>query len=313
MVLNLDGNLEDKFGKAEIILGPMASAKSSLALLVTAIFRQFANDLNCKVDLFRPDVDTREQMSRMGIEKDKDVTRISKSEEIIKYVKEKEKFAKRRVIFIDEVEFLDSEIINAVLELTKKGHYLLMSGLATNFRGEPFAFSDYKSTMEDLLRIIPEQNRGTSRWAKCKTCRKTAEYTQRLINDAPAPYYDPLIRVDSEKDKEKSEKKYSYEPRCKEHFYVPGKEEYKFVAFILKQNQGLKLNEAISMAEQNGKIAPDITKQIVATMCAEKQAYYDGQKIYAPPIIEIATQMPWKIFSNVLKKSCLLADWEVQM
>lgn len=288
MILDFGGNLEDRFGKAEIILGPMASGKSTFALTITTIFRYFEHELNCKIDLFRPTIDTRPEMSRLGVEKDKQFTYVEKAKEITDYVKEKAKFGKRRVILIDEVEFLDSEIIDAVLEITKNGHYALLSGLATNFRGEPFSFSDYRLTMDDLLRIIPEQNQHTSKLAKCKTCRKTAEYTQRLIEGQPAPYYDKLVRTDSDKDKEKADKKYSYEPRCKEHFYVPGKEEYKFIAFMIKHNHGLKLEEVTAMAGQNGKIAPDITKQIIETMYAEKQSYFNGEKIYSPPIIQIA-------------------------
>ncbi|GEM_PF-455128 len=292
MILDFGGELEDKFGKPEIILGPMASGKSSIALMLTTIPRYFKHELNCEIDLFRPTIDTRPEMSRLGIEKDKSFIYVDTAQQILDYVKEKSKFGKRRVILIDEVEFLDSAIIPTILELNKNGHYTLLSGLATNFRGEPFAFNDYKSTMEDLLKIIPEQNQHTSRLAKCKTCRKTAEYTQRLINAEPAPYYDPLIRIDSEKDKEKSDKKYSYEPRCKEHFYVPGKEEYKFVAFTLKQHSGLTLGQTIALADHGAKINPEITRQIISTMTAEKQAIYDGQKIYVPKIIQIAKEIP---------------------
>lgn len=284
MILDFGGNLEDKFGKAEIVTGPMASGKSTFALTITTIFRHFSNELNCKIDLFRPTIDTRPEMSRLGIEKDKEFIYVDCAKKIVDYSKDKAKFLKRRVILIDEAEFLDSELVSAVLELTKQQNYVLISALATNFRGEPFAFSDYKLTMNDLLKIIPEQNQHISKMAKCKTCRKTAEYTQRLINDEPAPYYDPLIRIDSDKDKEKSNKKYSYEPRCKEHFYVPGKEEYKFVAFMLKQHSGLTLDQTIALADHGAKINPEITRQIISTMTAEKQAFYDGQKIYVPKI-----------------------------
>lgn len=292
MILDFGGNLEDKFGKPEIITGPMASGKTTFALTITTIYRHFANELNCRILLFRPNIDTRPDMSRLGIERDKEFVRVEKAEDILKYAKDKRKFGKRNVDFIDEPEFLDSKTIEVIEELARIGDYPLLSALTTNFRGEPFAFKDYKKTMEDLLKIIPEQNKHVSRMAKCRVCRKTAEYTQRLLNGEPAPYYDPLVRVDSEKDIAQADKKYSYEPRCQEHFYVPGKDEYKFVAFLLKQNHGLKLEEATEIARQTGKIPADITMQIIETMCAEKQAHFDGQKIYAPPVIQIAKEMP---------------------
>ena len=84
-MLNIDwgDNLEDKFGQAEIILGTMASAKSTIALMITTIFREFAKDLNCKVYLFRPNIDTRTQMSRLGIEKNRKFRRITNTKEIL--------------------------------------------------------------------------------------------------------------------------------------------------------------------------------------------------------------------------------------
>jgi len=292
MLIDFAGNLEDKFGQIEIITGPMASGKSSLALVITTIFRHFANELNCKIDLFRPDIDTRPEMSRLGIEKDKEFKRINNAKEITRYIEDKTKFGKRRVILIDEVEFLDSEIINAVQQASKTGNYILLSGLATSFRNEPFPFSDYKNTMDDLLRIIPDQNKHTSRLAKCKTCRKTAEYTQRLINGEPAPYYDQLRRVDSEQSKATTDKKYSYEPRCKEHFYLPGKEEHQFITYIIKQNNGISFNDLVDITRTTAKISPEITRESITTICQEKQALRDRGNIYHTPTLAIATQMP---------------------
>lgn len=291
MILDFGTDLESKFGQAEIILGPMASAKSSLALMQTSIYRHFATELNCTVDLFRPNIDTRPEMSRLGIEKDKEFTRVGTAKEILDYTTTAH-IGKRRVVFVDEVEFLDSEIITAVNHLIKTGNYVLLSGLADSFRGEPFPFSDYKKTMEDLLRTIPEHNKHTSRLAKCKVCRKTAEYTQRLINGEPAPYYDPLIRIDSEESKAQADKKYDYQPRCKEHFFVPGKDAAKCVAYLIKQNNGLTLDDITDISKTYAKIKPEITLQIVETMIAENQAFYDDKKIYIPPTITVTAQMP---------------------
>lgn len=296
--MNLEwfGDIEEKFGKREIITGPMASAKSSIVLMLASIFKEFSEDLNCEIDIFRPTIDKRQNMSRLNIEKEQNFIRVKKTKEITDYLKENTNPAKRKVIAIDEIEFLDSEIITVVQDLTKQGNYVLMSGLLLSFRGEYFPFSDYSATMEDLMRVVPEENRHVSKLAKCRICRGTAEYTQRLLNGLPAPYYDSLIKVDDEKSKAQADVKYDYQPRCKEHFFVPGKEEYGFVSFVLSKNNGVEMLNIKDLCQTTGKIQPEITEQVIATLLAEKQAITlnDG-KIYYTPKISVMRNKELKI------------------
>ncbi len=48
----------------------------------------------------------------------------------------------------------------------------------------------------------------------CTKCGMRAAFPQRLINGQPAPYDSPQIHVGGDE---------SYEPRCEEHFVLPGR------------------------------------------------------------------------------------------
>jgi len=293
----LSGNLEDKFGTIEAFLGPMASGKSTLAVMYITIFREFANQLNCKIDVFRPTIDSRAQMSRLGIDRSTgfigvDPIRIETAQEILDYTAKKACFGKRRVMLFDEPEFLDSAFINVVEQLRKQGHLPILSLLDTNFRGEPFAFSDYAATTEDLLRTIPDRNKHYSRLAKCRICRQTADYSHRLINGQPAPYYDPLRVIDSDAARQESRKNYTYEPRCKEHFIVPWKEETYAIETAIKRQNGLTRSEILSIATDALHIPADVTEHTLTMFVTEKRVIEHERKFYIPPKIVTATVIP---------------------
>lgn len=285
MILDWFGDIEEKFGTREIFTGTMASSKTTIMLTLASIFTEFLEDLNCEMHIFTHAINKRENLSRLAI--GQNFKRFKNTKELSDYVEEITKPGKRKVIVLDEVQFFDSEIIGAIKDFTIKGNYLMMSGLLYSFRGEYFPFSDYKATMEDLLDIVSEDKRHVLRLAKCKICRKTADYTHRLINGLPAPYYDALVRDDSKESKSQSDVKYDYQPRCKDHFYVPGKDAYDFVCFLLKQNSGMSLDDIKETCKSAGKINEHVAQQIVDTVLAEKQAVKmeDGKLYYAPRIL----------------------------
>lgn len=111
------------------------------------------------------------------------------------------------VVSIDEAQFFDSNIVMVVRELAKRGIRVIIAGLDTDFRYEPFG------SMPELLAIANEVQKLK---AICSVCKKhRADRTQRIVDGQPAYYEDDIILVGAED---------SYEPRCPDHHRVPRKE-----------------------------------------------------------------------------------------
>jgi thymidine kinase len=110
------------------------------------------------------------------------------------------------VVAIDEVQFFDWEIAPVCGLLADRGKRVLVAGLDTDFRGEPFG-------PMPLLMAQAEQVDKLS--AICVVCGAPASRTQRLINGQPANYDDPVILVGATE---------LYEARCRHCHDVPGHE-----------------------------------------------------------------------------------------
>ncbi len=115
------------------------------------------------------------------------------------------------IVAIDEAQFFP-EIRDVVEKLLLKNIRVIVTGLPTDFRDEPFgqipilmALTDHV----DLLTAICDFEFPVG-----SICRKPATKTQRLINGKPANYNDPVILVGAEE---------FYAARCREHHIVPGK------------------------------------------------------------------------------------------
>ena len=107
------------------------------------------------------------------------------------------------VVAIDEAQFFADELPQVVLRLASEGIRVIIAGLDTDFRGEPFG------SMPHLLSLAEEV---TKLRAICVICGEAASHTQRLVNGEPAFYDDPLILIGATE---------SYEARCRHHHYVP--------------------------------------------------------------------------------------------
>lgn len=110
------------------------------------------------------------------------------------------------VVAIDEAQFFDWKIAEVVNTLANRGIRVIIAGLDMDFRGEPFG-------PMPLLMAHAEQVDKLS--AICVVCGAPASRTQRLINDAPARYDDPVILVGASE---------VYEARCRHCHQVPGKD-----------------------------------------------------------------------------------------
>ncbi len=109
------------------------------------------------------------------------------------------------VVAIDEAQFFDANVTQVVDALADRGVRVIIAGLDTDFRGEPFG-------PMPLLLAQAEQVDKLS--AICVVCGAPASRTQRLIDGAPAKYDDPVILVGASE---------VYEARCRHCHRVPGR------------------------------------------------------------------------------------------
>jgi thymidine kinase len=130
---------------------------------------------------------------------------LSDPKEILNYVNEK-----TDIIGIDEVQFFDNEIVAVILQLVHDGKRVIVAGLDLDFRGVPFG------CMPSLLAFA---DKVTKLKAVCMECGKDAHFTQRIINNDPAKYDDPIILVGAQE---------CYQARCRSCYKID-KPIYKYV------------------------------------------------------------------------------------
>lgn len=106
------------------------------------------------------------------------------------------------VVGIDEIQFFPLSVIDVIYELIKRGKRVIVAGLDTDFRGLPF------SCMPILLSIADSV---LKLHAICVQCGNEAQHTQRLVNNKPASYNDPVIQVGAQE---------CYEARCRDCFCI---------------------------------------------------------------------------------------------
>ncbi len=111
------------------------------------------------------------------------------------------------VVAVDEVQFLDAGICQAAETLAHRGVRVILTGLDTDFRGEPFG------PIPQLLAMAEEV---TKLQAICMICGAPASRTQRLVEGRPAHFTDPIIFVGARE---------AYEARCRRCHDVPGRPE----------------------------------------------------------------------------------------
>ena len=179
-----------KKGWIEVITGPMFAGKSEA--LIRRIKRlEYAHK---KTLVFKPKIDNRYSENEI-VSHSKIKTRsinIETAQDILKYVDRD-----TEAVVIDEVQFLDHEIVHVAEDLADRGIRVIVAGLDRDFRGEPF------QNIPELLALAEDVTKLT---AICMRCGAPATRTQRLVNGEPASYDDPIIIVGASE---------SYEPRCR--------------------------------------------------------------------------------------------------
>ncbi|UJL46000.1 thymidine kinase [Virgibacillus sp. NKC19-16] len=185
-------------GWVEVICGSMFSGKSEE--LIRRVRRATYGNLSVRV--FKPMIDTRyKNKSVVSHDGSSTVARpVNSADEILENVN-----GNLDIVGIDEAQFFDENLIEVADQLACLGIRVIIAGLDTNFRGEPFGV---------MPKLMALSESVTKLNAICPICGSPASRTQRLIDGRPASYDDPTILVGASE---------SYEPRCRHHHEVPNK------------------------------------------------------------------------------------------
>ncbi|AHI54216.1 thymidine kinase [Spiroplasma sabaudiense Ar-1343] len=108
------------------------------------------------------------------------------------------------VIGIDELQFLDLDIVDLTQKLADEGKIVIVNGLDKDFKCEPF---------QNVDRLLVQAEYVDKLSAICHNCGANASRTQRIVNGKPASASEPVILVSG---------KERYEARCR-HCYIKPK------------------------------------------------------------------------------------------
>ncbi len=198
-------------GKLELLLGPMRSNKTAELLRRAEMRRQYAKQC---VLVLKPSDDTKggpgvvESRNPNGHAKMHALEFKSNNPwEVLRAIAETEREIGKRVecIAIDEGQFVDGLFL-FTKHLLETDHDVLVAGLDLDFRAIPFG------EMLNLTWLVTAFGGSITECMAYCACGARALYSQRLIEGQPAPYDSP-IKMPGD----------SYEPRCAEHFVLPGR------------------------------------------------------------------------------------------
>jgi thymidine kinase len=183
-------------GSVEVVCGSMFSGKTDeliRRLRRAAIARQ-------KIQVFKPAIDVRYAVEKVTSHAgtDFDAIPVEYAADIRSRLE-----ADTTVIGVDEAQFFDAEIIPLVDELAGRGLRVIVAGLDTDFRGEPFG---------PMPVLMARAEKVDKLQAICMVCGEPASRTQRLVNGKPARYDEPVVIVGAAE---------MYEARCRKHHEVP--------------------------------------------------------------------------------------------
>lgn len=198
-------------GKMELIVGPMRSNKTAELLRRIETRREYAHQY---VMLLKPSADTKaaaglvESRNRNGCGRMQAVEiNFSDPWPVLAIIAATEQKIGKRIecIAIDEGQFV-SDLFLFTKRLLESGYDVMVSGLELDFRGLPFG------EMLELSWLVRMYAGNITELVAYCACGARALYPQRLVDGKPAPYASPIIMAGD-----------FYEPRCGEHFVLPGR------------------------------------------------------------------------------------------
>jgi thymidine kinase len=198
-------------GKIELMMGPMRSNKTAELLRRAEMRRQYAKQY---VLVLKPSDDTKggpglvESRNPNGYGKMQALEfKSSDPWPVLQNIADIEQEIGKRVecIAIDEGQFVN-DLFLFTRNLLDNNHDVLVAGLDLDFRAIPFG------EMLNLSWLVNAYGGSITECMAYCTCGARALYSQRLIEGKPAPFDSP-IKVPGD----------TYEPRCAEHFVLPGR------------------------------------------------------------------------------------------
>jgi len=179
----------DKIGWIEVVCGSMFSGKTEE--LLRRIKR--AQIANLKIEIYKPEVDTRYDVQEVVSHDYNRIpsTPISHSNTILLLTAED-----TDVIAIDEVQFMDDEIVHVAEALALRGKRVIVAGLDMDFRGAPFG---------PIAALLAKADYITKLHAICVVCGNIANYSYRKIASE-----ETLLLGEKE----------TYEPRCRKCYHL---------------------------------------------------------------------------------------------
>lgn len=188
--------MEARTGSVEVICGSMFSGKTE------EMIRRLRRAVIAKkgVQVFKPVLDTRYKIEKVTSHAGMNFSAqpVNSSTEIIPMLQ-----SDTTVVGIDEAQFFDEGILSVTEQLAERGIRVIVNGLDTDFRGEPFG---------SMPVLLAKADRVDKLQAICMVCGEPATRTQRLVNHLPAHFDDPIVIVGAAE---------MYEARCRKHHEVP--------------------------------------------------------------------------------------------
>ena len=198
-----------KPGILEVFCGPMKCGKSK-ALKARYEKLDFIKNGEIEYLVFKPACDTRSREikeAQGGLYIEGIVINEQNPFTILNYIDDKHKLA---LVAIDEAQFFVKGLDIVVEKLLRININVIVDGLDTDFKGEPFGVMPY------LLSMADEVTKLTAR-CEYEGCGGVATRSQRLIDGKPAHYNSPIILVEGSGQNEK------YLAVCLGDHIVPGK------------------------------------------------------------------------------------------
>jgi len=152
-------------GWIEVIAGSMFSGKSEE--LIRRLNR--ARIARQKVQVFKPQIDARYSKEEIASHSGQThgSTPVATTAEMMNQV-----HADTQVVGIDEAQFFDMAIVDAVNELAETGKRVIVAGLDQDYTGRPF---------EPMPQLLSIAEFITKTHAICVKCGSTANYSQRTV------------------------------------------------------------------------------------------------------------------------------------
>ena len=194
-------NLKSKRGWIELITGCMFAGKTEEFIRRLRRY-QYAQQ---NVLVFKPDIDNRyskeDVFSHSGLSIES--IKVTSSEELEKIFLEESAKKNVDIVGVDEIQFLDTNIVKVLSRLADKGIIVIANGLDKDFKNNPF---------QNVDRLLVQAEYVDKLTSICHSCGGNANRTQRIINGEPAKANEPIVLISAQE---------KYEARCRHCYIAP--------------------------------------------------------------------------------------------